>query len=761
MMIRSCWFRSRLAVVMVGAGVALVVARRADGFTQHAGTSLGNPAPMGHEWITRLAAIELLGGDRVIADDPKDVRKTWKADGRGMAKNTKVDAALKEVARIKASPTSENVYAATYKLVWDAIIGERWVDIGGHNYAKSRFLDDVNCLDMVTQEPMDIQYDHYMRKYDEIGGEGGITAAKASKEAFIRYFVAAAKAPSGEMPVWDGGGYATAVTVDRNYFLFGRALHLLEDSFSPDHTVRVDTDRFEKVRQVKSYLCAPGSEQHLHPSGPPPYENGDVIWKPESKWAGTDFSTYRPSNMKDVALVATEATKDAWAAFIRTMAVEPGARATIANQEAARLANDWLSLSSEDEARSWYRDGAHRDRTYVRSTSSAEDGGNGRTVAACMQEDLGTKRTQAEQVKMIESARRTCLYNMVPVPEYADNLDPSLHAAYDWEWRSRGLETPPKDWEITKPPPFSARVQIVSRQTRQPMGFGDSDWIYCDGQKDRVPIDFDMVGPLDNVLFRVASRSGSFLNQSDGAWGQVGLYSSTSKGSYKIVRRPDGSYNIFNNHWKLYMYIDDYKPFVHKNADPNKLSGQWLINGLPQPYLPDGTYRIVTATEKIVTAGANPTKASTLAVETPDAVRGDARSQFHFTRQGNGTYTISPAVRPNLYVQSVSSEGKSTLTFGGTGSPVPARITFHLEEQRGTDSYRIRAATSGHVWKEMPGSGIGAEAQSFFIPPAGCEYVGDVGTPAVPEGNPKMPPPGMSGRCNDPSLFVLQRVDWP
>lgn len=746
-----------VCLVFFGFTASAILAGRAWGFTQHAGVATGNIAPMGHEWITRLAAVELLGDDQVLGNDPDDPRETW-TDRRGLAKNTSLDRAQSEVKRIRGMRTTERVYAATYQPVWDAIIGERWVDIGGHNFTESAGFDDVNCLDMVAQAPADIQYDHFMRRYDEVGGQGGVDAAKGSKEAFIRYFVNAATARSGPMMVYDGGGYAGLVTVDRNYFLFGRALHLLEDSFSPEHTVRVKGDNFEKVRQVKSYLCAPGSEQHDHPKGVPSYDSGDVIWNPQSKWAGTGFSTYKPSNMKRFALVATEATKDAWAAFIRTMATSPGARADVARQEAEAIAAQWLSLSSEDETRTWYAKKENRDKTYVRSTKAAEDGGTGRTVVACMSEDMKTQRSQADQVKMIDSARRTCLYNMVPIAEAADNVDPSLHLAYNWFWRSKGLATPPVDWKISNPPPALPRVQIVSRQTRHPMAVGGNDWIYCDGDKDHAVLEFDIVGTLDDGLFRVANRTNSFLNQSDGGSGQVGLYSSSNKGLYKLERRPDGSYNIRSNHWNLYMHVDDYKPSVHKAADPSKLAGQWLVTGLPEPYLADGFYRIVTATEKVVYAGGNPSVGSPLGVESPHAASADNKARFSLTRQSNGTYIIESVFKPGLYVQSTGADGKpAALSFRMYDSPIPATMEFYMEEERGTRAYhRIRSVVGRQVWRELPDKGIGTEAESFFIPPAGCEDGGGLGIP-----KPGFPPPNIGGRCNDPTLFVLRRLDWP
>src|SRR5262249_49414853 len=159
---------------------------------------------------------------------------------------------------------------------------------------------------------------------------------------FINYFVAAAMTADGTMQVWDGGGWSEKLTVDRHYFFFGRALHLFEDSFSPDHTVRIAGDYFRKVRQVKSYLCANGSEQHAHSSpihnASEFYKSGDVIWLSMAGQTGSeDWSAYVPSAMRDYALAATEGTKDAWAAFIRTMAKPRTAREAFARSEALKV----------------------------------------------------------------------------------------------------------------------------------------------------------------------------------------------------------------------------------------------------------------------------------------------------------------------------------------------------------------------------------------------------------------------------------------
>ena len=563
-------------------------------FTQHAGTDASNPIPMGHEWITRLSAIELLGGDTYIADDPNDPRKKWTS---GKAKNLDLTSATKEVERIKKLSFSEKTYAAQYKPVWDAIIGERWVDIGGNNFTKGKMFYRYDCLDNVTQEPAEVQYDHYMRRYDDVGGQGGLTAAKYSKERFIKYFVAAAIASPGDMSVWDGGGYSVRVTVDRNYFLLGRALHLFEDSFSQDHTVRTEDDQYEKVRQVKSYLCASGSEQHAHDTIPP-YKNGDVIWNPASKWNGTTWGTYKPSNIKPVALVAIEASKDVWAGFIRTMAVEPAKRQAVALTEATAAANQWLSVKDEQETLNWYADKNHRDGTYVQAINQKEDGGLGRTQAQCMKQDWGTSQTQLDKVKQFEKGQRMCLYNMLPTWGHENEIDPSLHLAYDWGWRNGDtFITPPDNWKITDANPHYVDISIMSRVNNKYMCNSGGDWLAlnCGGGAASVPV---FTVPLNKDLYtattlKVKGRPGYYLNRQDSSWGRVGIYNSSWKGTFRFEKRQDGSYNIKNTYDNDYVYLHtDNIPYINSDGKPENLNAQWIVNGLPEPFPPDGTYVI-------------------------------------------------------------------------------------------------------------------------------------------------------------------------
>ena len=571
--------RHRRAVFVVGIaglGLAALLVHPApvSGFTQSGvGTVIGNGIPMGHEWITRMAGMELLGGDPVIKPDPDDPRKHWT---KGLAKDPSISDAQSEVKRIKDHKVGESRYASTYEAVYAAIVGERWVDIGGFSVTKAQF-GKYNCFDNVAQEPADVQYDHFMRRYDDRAGEGGVAAANRSRDRFVDYFVTAATAPGGVITVWDGGGNSALVTVDRNFFLFGRAVHLFEDSFSSEHTVRLATDNYEQVRQVKSYLCAAGSEQHSHStSAVLNYTSGDVIWNPGTRFPG-GWASYKASNMKTVALVATEGMKDVWAAFIRTMDKDDNKRADAARTEANRLVDSWLDLNKA-EAAAWYDDEAHRDATYVLATGQ---GGKGQSVKDCMK-GLGYG-DQDKRAAQIEEERRICLYNVAPVHGFSDAQDPSLRMPYNWEWRSSSWQTPPRDWKIPDVKvPREIKVTIKSVKNKDymvaPDGIANNNWIYC---KNGDQLTWVVVGDRDSAIFRSA-RAPLFLSYR-GSTGAVKLYGTAADADYKIGKQ-DGKRTIYNRRYRDYMWLSGDSPYVSGKGDPKNESARWSIDGLPDDW---------------------------------------------------------------------------------------------------------------------------------------------------------------------------------
>lgn len=568
----------------LGAAAALVIGLGAawpgGTFTQ----SVTALMPMGHEWLTRMAAIELLGVSPLSPPDlpdPNDPRIGWRP-GRGLAWNTKLDTpgAQDEARRIRSQAFADTRYAPRYKPVYDAILGERWVDLAGYSVAQSK-----SCWDAVAQEPADIQYDHFMRRYDDAGASGGVNAAKRSQQRFIAYFVAAATAPKTTISVYDGGITSSRVSVDKNYFLFGRAAHLFEDSFSSEHTVRVADDNYVKVRQVKSYLCALGSEQHSHSlAAIADYSSGDVIWKQTIDGRlNPSWDAYKASNMKPVALVAAEATKDLWAAFVRTMGVPSGQRAATAQAEAVVLVQHWLSYD-EAEMLAWYNDPAHRDATYVLAAGQT---GKGKTQAQCMAGlDVGTTDQQA-YVRQLEATQRQCLYNVVPLAGYSDQYDPQVHVWYAWGWRNgplRPMSDPPAGWKISD----NDRAADVGRQVRikslanqkymmAPDGIVGDSLIY---NRDGTPLDFVAVGPLGKTMFRSAVDPLLFLDYR-AATGAVKLYAPGSDEPASYALDPAGKgRSIRNTYWKQYIWLSGDEPYLTRTGNPANLNAQWSIEGL-------------------------------------------------------------------------------------------------------------------------------------------------------------------------------------
>ncbi|MEP7012890.1 MAG: hemolysin D [Acidobacteriota bacterium] len=592
---RNRWAIPAVAILL--ATSPFVVPSRILAYTQSGvGVSIFNTIPMGHEWVTRMAGIELLGYTPASAPDvvdPKDPRSGWTL---GKAKNLNLSSpgAQAEVQRIKgvACPQSDDAcarYAARYKPVYDAIVGERWVDIAGYNVIAGKVPAIASdCWDAVAQEPVEVQYDHFMRRYDDSNGEGGSGAAYRSQVRFIKYFVAAAMAPSSVISVYDGGAAgSTAVQVDRNYFLFGRTVHLFEDSFSSEHTVRVDVDNFTKVRQVKSYLCAKGSEQHTHSNLETlSYASGDVVW---NKGTGLNpfWGGYKASNMKTPALVAVEATKDLWAAFIRTMGIPPAQREAVAVAEATALVNNWLSFDSQ-EVTGWYANPANRLEKYVLADG---DSGPGDTVQQCM-DRLSKGTTQQAYVAKLQALQNVCLYNAVPWPGYEDLFDTSMHTYFSWQWRSPlTYQQPPAGWTIPDLPADSGtRVRIKSVVNGQyltaPSGLASGSYVYAKGGS--APLEFTLVGARDalgvrdNATLRMTDAPLLFLSYT-AVTGAGQLFAPgwvLSPTNYTITRIGQTQNSAIKSiYWNEYLYLNaaTQSPYIDNSGNPGNANAQWYL----------------------------------------------------------------------------------------------------------------------------------------------------------------------------------------
>jgi len=549
-------------------------------YTQSAGPERAFIVPMGHEWITRLAAMEVLGAPSSAAPDkpdPHDPRRNW-AYGKGLAWNPKVDAgaAPAEAARIRGHKVSDSRYASHYKAVYDAVIGERWVDLAGHRVGVTQFAN--RCWTAVAQEAAEAQYDHFMRRYDDAGPDGGVRAARESQARFVDYFVAAATAPKTMIRVQDGGAATEAQTVDRNYFLFGRAVHLFQDSFSSEHTVRIAEDNYVRIRQVKSYACAKGAEQHSHSKAEIVLrpKSGDVIWTAAERRA-PGWSSYTPSNMKPTALVATEASRDLWAAFIRTMALPQAQREAAARAEAQTLVAHWLSFD-EAEMRGWYDDPARRDATYV-----LDDGqtGKGKTQTQCME---GVKRgySQASYVAELKEDQRVCLYNVLPEIGYEDQFDPQTQVWYAWRWRNAArLQTPPAGWRPTpRPADTSTRVRLQSvangRYVVAPVWSSNETPVYA---REGAPLEFSMVGPQSHAMFRSVDDPGLFLDYRTS--GAMMLFARPVRQPPAYGLAPAGQgWSMRETSWNQYVWLNGDRPYLNRQGDPKAPEAQWRIEGL-------------------------------------------------------------------------------------------------------------------------------------------------------------------------------------
>ncbi|MCO7223863.1 hypothetical protein [Pleionea sp. CnH1-48] len=560
--------KTKLKTQLTGLALGLMSSASVMAFTQIGGSGA---IPMGHEWLTRTSALELLNSDHLIAVDPNDPRGSW---SNGLAKNIDLTNAQNEVARLKSFLNSNSLYEPRYDFVFSAIIGERWVDTAGFNVTKST-VGKIDCFNAVAQEPADLQQDHYMRRYDDKGAQGGVDAARRSQVRFINHFVNAAMAKQKQIKAWDGGGYSTSESVDQNYFLFGRAVHLFQDSFSPEHTVRLPDDNYEKVRQVKAYLCSEGAEQHTHDTTAAlNFTSGDVIWNTGTR-LNAGWGSYKVSSMKPVALVAMEASKDLWAGFIRTMATPYAQREAVARAEAQTLVDNWLSFD-EAEMLSWYHDESHRDHTYV---LNAGESGKGMTQRDCML-GLGVESgNQADRVAELEDQRRQCLYNVQAKEGYSDLNDPHMDIPFNWEWKSAVTwQTPSSSWQIPQLVADSGKTVVIKNSIdSQPLvvdgGLNSGETLYSQSGN---AIEFIMVEDGNKTYFRTKDNADLFMSYTYAGRGQ--LHNSANQNSYE-VKAKGALWTIKNIYWNDYFwfYQPNRSPYVTGTGNANKAHSQWII----------------------------------------------------------------------------------------------------------------------------------------------------------------------------------------
>lgn len=432
--------------------------------------------PSGHEWITAVAGREALGDPSIwssLEDDPRKVATF----PRSIAPPLPPDVVARMRAQTVPNADPNHYYYAGYKSVFSAVVGQRWVDIGGFNVSNALAWDKTKvgvalnlvnggpdayakgCFDPVAQLPDDIQEDHFLRTWNQTGFEGIQTAAIESRDRFITYFVAAADAPAGDMKVWDGGTWAESAVVDRQYFLLGRALHLLQDSYSQDHTDRPELrgapdDRV--VFGIHSYACTMQSDQHPHygfvafTSGN--WETmGDIIWKARTQ-------PYSPGNVKVMPMEAIEASKEAFIYF--TMAInepDPLSRHNKAVSYAREITAHYLRLDQNGAQALFASRNASPPAGYVKDAA---------TQQACLENLPGGRN----YFQTIEEDRRWCLWNILPASATSE-YDIHLHIPYDWKWRNDKLfEKPPdsfKTGEIWGKATFLTTLVVMGKSSTQ------------------------------------------------------------------------------------------------------------------------------------------------------------------------------------------------------------------------------------------------------------------------------------------------------
>ncbi len=237
-----------------------------------------------------------------------------------------------------------NGYGTYSHAVWSTVIGQRWADTMGFT---KNLVTANRCFDAVAQNGDGIMPDHFLRKRGDFNGcgsaNGRVNAIERSIMRFRQLFTEAAKFNDGPMQVRDGGFTSAHYTVLAPYFLFGRAVHLFQDSFSPEHSIRSLPSG--DIRDIKSYFCTPDVPLHRHaensflvtrgrdagkaitsevasatafargasqktPEYGTGYElHGDVIWK------GVTVS-HAYDSLKPYAKLAHDAMVDLWRAFM-------------------------------------------------------------------------------------------------------------------------------------------------------------------------------------------------------------------------------------------------------------------------------------------------------------------------------------------------------------------------------------------------------------------------------------------------------------
>jgi hypothetical protein len=276
-------------------------------------------SPSGHEFLTSASADSVRACWPILATDGKaEIEK------RGLC-------------------TGACRHGAYSFAAWSAIMGARWADLMGFR-AGPFFPAQQRCLLAVAQDNEDVQYDHALRKATESGPSGGMTAAIGIRARLTQRFLEAVLAPDEDILIADGGAQQDHFRVRRPFFLFGRAVHIVQDSFSRFHGLRGLPD-FRTIEQINSYVCTPNAPIHPHVTPGvadlvfgPDFTNGDIIWKEKCQ-------PERRECLKPEYEAAVRASGDLWVAFLKVDSLPLNERSAAAHREMDAFSAAWMQTA--------------------------------------------------------------------------------------------------------------------------------------------------------------------------------------------------------------------------------------------------------------------------------------------------------------------------------------------------------------------------------------------------------------------------------
>jgi hypothetical protein len=214
-----------------------------------------------------------------------------------------------------------------------ASVGATWVALRGFSLAEfgsfaTVALEHLRCWEVVANTHDSVQYDHFLRKRGEVGADGWKTTVAGAKARFeVLFKMAVSKKKVGaKIDVIDyiGHRHPKHKGVSEGYFLLGRAMHLLQDSFSEEHVTRSGFSPDDHaIVNVNTRVCTPGATKHAFQDGLSVHYgeecaevddwglNGDVIW-----------TSKRRDKLKPSAKLAVVATTELIEAFVQALGAD-------------------------------------------------------------------------------------------------------------------------------------------------------------------------------------------------------------------------------------------------------------------------------------------------------------------------------------------------------------------------------------------------------------------------------------------------------